>query len=371
MLLWDPGRPIPAPPAIPLLGQVTHLTVERAVEGEYHYLHEAALAFHGGALFAGWANGPLKETNITDEVYRGRRSPDGGKTWEPVRTIAPGGPAAAHNHGVFLAAGGRLNAFVARWDRLSDEPYRHDMDAIARGLVRQAMEWFQHDDATGNWTSRGCLLPDFIPFDRPKRLDNGNWILAGETTFDGQPAMAISAGDDLSRWRRVAVPLPEGLGLRYPETTVLVDGPRLTAIARGHYRQPPLKGWYPIVTQALPTAIGSRSEDYGETWSPVQPTNFPMTSAKPFADTLSDGRRVLISNPPPDRNWLTLAVARAGEPYFTSLWRIREGVSPCRFRKTPQWSYPSAIEHNGNLYIIYTVSKEDAALSIIPLEVLG
>ncbi len=369
--LWNPELPVPKPPLIPIPDRITHQMVERAVEGQYHYLHEAALAFHGGALFAGWANGPVLETNITDEVYRGRRSPDGGRTWEPVHVIAPGGPKTAHNHGVFLAHAGRLRAFVARWDIVSDEPYKHDRDAIARGIVRQSMEGFLYDDAAGAWRSIGEQLADFIPFDRPKRLDNGNWILAGETTFEGQPAVAISAGDDLTRWKRVAIPLPDGLGLRFPETTVLVDGPRITAIARGHYRQPALKGWPLAVAQAFQVAIGAESADYGESWSPVMPTNYPMGSSKPFADTLSDGRRILISNPPPDRNWLTLAVAGKGEPTFSRLWRIREGLSPNRFLKVAQWSYPSAIEHDGNLYVIYTVSKEDCALSIIPLEVLG
>lgn len=368
--LWEPGKPVPPPAGIPLLDRVTHIMVERAVEGCYHYLHEASIAFHRGALFTGWANGPQSETNITHEVYRGRRSPDGGKTWEAVHVIAPGGPRTAHNHGVFLDHDGRLRAFISRWDLVSDAPYEHDRDAIARGIVRQAMEAFDYQDDSGSWVSRGVVLPDFIPFDRPKRLANGNWIIAGETTFEGQPAMAISAGDDLSRWRRVALPLPTGVHLRFPETTVLVDGPRLTAIARGHFRQPREAGWPLAVAQALLVALASESRDYGETWSTVAPSNFPMASSKPIADTLRDGRRFLVSNYPLDgRNWLTLALAKPGAP-FTSLWRIREGASPFRFRKTAQWSYPAAIEHDGSLYVIYTVSKEDCALSIIPLDVL-
>ena len=40
------------------------------------------------------------------------------------------------------------------------------------------------------------------------------------------------------------------------------------------------------------------------------------------------------------------------------------------FRRSPQWSYPSAIIHEDALYAAYTVSKEDAALSVVPLDCL-
>ena len=36
-----------------------------------------------------------------------------------------------------------------------------------------------------------------------------------------------------------------------------------------------------------------------------------------------------------------------------------------------EWSYPSAVEHDGNLYIAYTQGKEDCALSIVPIGVLA
>ena len=95
-----------------------------------------------------------------------------------------------------------------------------------------------------------------------------------------------------------------------------------------------------------------------------------MASSKPFADTLPDGRRILLFNPPPERNVLTIAVAAPGEGFFSRLFRLRSGASPCRFRRSPQWSYPSAIIHEDALYAAYTVSKEDAALSVVPLDCL-
>jgi hypothetical protein len=38
--------------------------------------------------------------------------------------------------------------------------------------------------------------------------------------------------------------------------------------------------------------------------------------------------------------------------------------------KEPQWSYPYATEHGGVLYVTYSISKEDCAMSAIPLSAL-
>lgn len=364
--LWDDRIPFPAPEDIPLLDHVTHVMVERAVAGEYHYLHESAVAWHRGALHVGWANGPVRETNTCDEVYRGRCSRDGGRTWSPVETVGPADTLTAHNHGVYLSAGGTLWAFMARWDNLRREPDKWDLAAIDAGLVTEHCEAFTRDERNGGWVSQGLLLKDFIPFDRPKRLDSGRWIMAGETAFIGQPAVLLSEGDDLRRWRRVAMPLPAGLVLKFPETSLFVHGQRLTAVIRHQPVGVPSENWPRGI------ALAAQSEDGGETWSEVSPSNLPMATSKPFADNLSTGQRVLVSSTPPGgRNTLTVAVSRPGESRLSRIWRIRHGVSPARFLRNPQWAYPAAVEHEGALYVTYSVSKEDCALSIIPLSALA
>jgi hypothetical protein len=364
--IWNELLPFPNPEQIPLLDTVTHVMVERAVQGEYHYLHEPAVAWHRGVLHIGWANGPLRESNTCDEIYRGRCSRDGGHTWGDIEIVGPCDNLVAHNHGVYLSTGGELWAFIARWDNVRRETDMWDLAAIRAGLVTECMEAFTRDEATGRWLSRGLPVKDFIPFDRPKQLANGRWIIAGETAFIGQPAVILSEGSDLLRWRRVAIPLPTGLVLKFPETSLLLEGNRLTAIIRDQPLETPSSDWPTGV------ALTAHSEDSGETWSEVQPSNLPMARSKGFADNLSTGQRVVISNTPPGgRNMLTIAVSRPGELHLSRIWRIQQGASPARFLKNPQWAYPAAVEHEGALYVTYCVSKEDCALSIIPLGALA
>ena len=153
--------------------------------------------------------------------------------------------------------------------------------------------------------------------------------------------------------------------MHFAETSVLV-WPRTgdcTAIIR--YRAGSLPG--------LPeqVALVSTSSDGGRTWTPVAASNLPLTASKPYAGHLSTGQAFLVCNVGPDRHTLVLAVTAPGERVFTRVWRIRHGASPdLRLpgrAKSPQWSYPYAHEHDGSLYVVYSIGKEDCGLSIIPL----
>jgi hypothetical protein len=109
----------------------------------------------------------------------------------------------------------------------------------------------------------------------------------------------------------------------------------------------------------------------------VEESNFPMLSAKAAAGTLSTGQRYLVSNSGlrTGRRWpLTIAVGRPGAQTLCRIWRIRDGetLQPLlagRY-KDRGWQYPYAHEHDGKLYVIYSVGKEDCEMAIIPLTAL-
>ncbi len=339
---------------------MTHVIVERARPNGFNYLHEASIAFHGGRLHIGWANSPEEEKNTSNELYRTRVSDDGGFSWGEVGVLAPGGPTIAHNHGVMLERGDELWSFVAR----------HDDESLS------GMEAFQYVDDDEAWASRGVVLPGFIPFDTPKRLTNGNWIIAGETAFhNSAPAVAISDGDDLLSWRLVTLPLWEGAKLRFPEATVIpsVTSDRLLVVSRYEEMGTPWKD----VTNDHPYlgfALASFSDDNGETWSTAEPSNLPMFPAKPCGGVLSTGQRFLVCNlTHPDkadnrRDTLVIYLSRSGDDRFSHVLRVRHGESPSHpFYANRQWSYPCAIEHDGKLYIAYTVNKSDCCLTSVPL----
>jgi len=359
--LWNPASAYPAIEEIPFLPVVTHVSVERATPAGYHYLHESGIAVHKGVLHAIWANGPA-ELNFTKELVRGKISRDGGITWSAPRVIAPGMEEGAHNHPSVFSHAGQLWFFVTRFDR------------SARRIPQ--MEVLVWNEKADTYESRGVVAREFVVFDTPKRMPDGNWILAGEKSFNTHPRVLISRGDTFLQWDAVDIPIPAGARMTYPETTVIVGADEIVAITRNR-----------VVNRALV----STSKDNGRTWSVGQPSNLPMGYSKPLGGTLSTGQRFLIYNggdvdapPPPSslksRQLLCIAVGRPGEKHLSRVWKIRHQAYPKRRSPvggyvapdgTTQWSYPAAVEWQGNLYVTYSVAKEDCELAIIPLRVLA
>ena len=155
---------------------------------------------------------------------------------------------------------------------LSRRLHRHDEKVHTRAYLL--------DETTGRWESKGTVVEGgFWPLGEPQRMADGNWIMAGFRAGAGNPAaVAISHGDDLTKWDLVVIPLAKDLGEVWGESAVIVEGKRVTSIARwGKEAQ----------------ALVAVSEDYGRTWTPSQPSNLPMTTSKPCAGTLSTGQRFL------------------------------------------------------------------------------
>ena len=93
------------------------------------------------------------------------------------------------------------------------------------------------------------------------------------------PAVAISHGDDFTKWDLIVIPAAPGLGNLWGESTVIVEDKRILNISR-------------YGKKAL--ALLSISEDHGRTWTPTAPSNLPMATSKPYAGTLSTGQPYLV-----------------------------------------------------------------------------
>lgn len=348
-IIWDPQVEYPSHTAMFDLDIVTQVSVERAKQGEYHYLHETSLALHQDKLWLIWANHAVHEVNARDELLRGTTSTDGISWAKPeVWVDRHENDSDGYNHAVIFSRDGVLWGFFTRWD-----------DGKA------SMEVFKLDEASGKWQTTGSRLEGFIPFNQPKKMRNGNWIIGGEEGWE-EAAVAISDGDDFTSWKMVNIPRDESFVLQFPEVTLLERGDDLIAILR------------PKDTKTAPVSI---SKDCGETWSKIEESNYPMGKSQPFCGRLSTGQQYLLANHPEEgRTLLSIAVTKPGESTFCKVWKIRHQAHPLiRLFAHPhkslvgtktQWSYPSAIEHDGKLFISYTHGKEDCALSIIPISVL-
>lgn len=349
--LWA-GKPV-KPDDIPLPESITHIVVHRA-ERDYRFLLGADVVSFGGLLFCGWGNS-RKDENDRHSVMRGRRSADGGVTWQPCERISPAAErGAAYSHGIFFPHRDTLHVFLPRAGYGIPGALHYPGLRVELATL----------GADGGWHSAGTVIDEpFWPMGRPERTASGNWLMPGLRCV-GQtalPAVAVSAGEDIAAWRIVGIPTVTRRDA-WGEGGILVDGDDVVFLFRN--------GW-----QSRHCVRVAFSRDGGESWTRAVDANLPMAAAKPGCGALPDGRRYLVFNPDPaSRDALAVAVSAPGETLFRSIYRIRHGKSPLpRFGgvgKTPQWAYPLACVHDGALRVVYASSKEDCVMSSIPLAAL-
>lgn len=357
-LLWQSDVPFPSPDHLAFPEGATDVVVHRAGSDKYNFLHDSAIVEHKGVLYAAWYNCPKDEIE-GESLIRCRRSADKGLTWSEVEVIA----ADRDNRGTmyvpvaFLSHEGTLHAFVSHMmghDLLTGwEMFALDED-MAPSDCGEASPWKSqavHDDL-------------FLPNSAPVMTGDGHYLMAGRMAERlGErplvPAVARNARDLKGKWDIIPlVPVGERsseMELPYPETTAIVEGRNVTALVRGGSNE----------------SLLFKSEACGLNWSGPHRHNLPMGASKIYAGILSTGQWYAIFNTPTEnyRDLLTIAVSRPGERCFSGMWKIRDGYSE-DLEAGPEWSYPCAIEWDGNLYVVYTSDKRHCVNTTIPVESL-
>jgi hypothetical protein len=362
-VIWDTSSPLPLADELRSLENVQFQVIkkwDKANDG-YTFLHGVGLAWHQGKLYASIGHNQGTENTVTEEAQY-RVSEDGGTTWGPLRVIDAGEEEhLAVSHGVFLSHNNTLWAFHGA--------YYNKMEDIHTRAYRL-------DETTGEWKKLGVVVENgFWPMNQPVEMNDGNWIMPGisagpysnEKLFPA--AVAISHGNDFTKWDFVRIPTDRRIRRMWGESATFLDGNTVYNIARYGGKA---------------TALVAVSEDYGRTWSPSRITNLPMATSKPAAGTLSSGQRYLVcttaKNNGGRRTPLTIAVSPPGENVFSKVFTIRRSMNPKHPGESAQLlslAYPCAVEHGGRLYVGFSNNGgrrgnlNSAELAIIPVSTLA
>ncbi len=357
--LWDATQTLPGAAELPqVAGAEFHVIKKQRPDTDgAKWTLGVGLAWHKGKLYASYGFNKGTENTATEEAHV-RVSNDGGKSWGPPVVMDAGEGDLGVSHGVFLSHQGKLWAFMGAF-------YAH-----TQLYHRVHTRAYRLNETSGQWEPRGAVLEGgFWPMQEPLKMPDGNWIMSGFRIGAqyGQPgnlpAVAISQGDDFTKWKLIVIPAAPGLGNIWGESTVIVENKRILNIAR-------------YGKKAL--ALLSVSEDQGRTWTPAVASNLPMATSKPYAGILSTGQRYLVCTTTADtggrRSPLTIAVSRPGESVFSKVFLVRASVSgqtPGVSARNADFSYPYAVEHEGKLYIGYTHKSHVAnELAVVPLSAL-
>lgn len=262
--------PLLAAEGLPELGDVEFHVIKKwdKKSDGYTFLHGTGLTHHRGKLYASFGHNKGSENTVTEEAQY-RVSKDEGKTWGPLEVLDVGEEAdLAVSHGVFLSHEGTLWAFHGSY---------HGK------MTRVHTRAYRLDEKTGKWKKRGVVVGDgFWPMNQPMRMSDGNWIMpgfvAGAYSSKGvfPAAVAISHGNDFTKWDLVTIPVAKTVKRMWGESAIFVDGKTIYNIAR---------------YGGGAVALVAKSKDYGRRWSPSSPSNLPMTTSKPAAGILSTGQR--------------------------------------------------------------------------------
>ena len=190
--LWD-GAPVPRAAELERLEDVKFSVIKKhePEQDGYNWLHGVALCWHKGRLWASYGANRGKENTPTEEAHV-RVSDDGGKTWGAVQVLAKGGNGQGFSHGALASHNGVLWCFAA---------------AISNKCANTQTYAFTLDESNGRWIAHGAVIGDgFWPMQGPVKMADGNWLMGGlhigvrGSGDRSRPAVAISRGDDFTRW---------------------------------------------------------------------------------------------------------------------------------------------------------------------------
>lgn len=354
--MWKGKMPVPDSSHIPLLPAEHRLVWQPATKEEGGYNHYACLIKYRSTFFAMWANHSLGEDAPGQRILFARSG--NWQSWSMVKELfpAPGPVKARHEKGIHYKPD--------RWAIVNDTLYAI-VFVHAAGRYPIAMP-VNEDGTTG----------------APFLLDN---LAAGAALPKGMEAMVVGPAaaaikewyrnnDQISWWANEA----EGVSRKAVDGAALIES--FMYRAKDNTLVLMLRNWgtpsNPVHNNRV---YASFSKDRTH-WSKAYPTDIPDAPTRGQALRLEDGTILLIGTQyvrefdKPyyiDRDPLTVSVSNDGF-YFDREYAIRTGAPktwhiPGVGGRNPGFAYTSSIVDEGYLYTLYSIGKEDMAISRVLL----
>lgn len=307
------------------------------------YVNNVLLTAFRGRYYCMWQESARDEdTPDTHVMYA--TSPDG-RRWSMPELLA--GP----TDSTFVSPGG----WIQRGDSLSAVlNYTNAADRSQGGTA-----WYISSADGLSWTERRPLLmADGTPLDGileqdPLLLPNGRTVGAAHLR-PGTKVCPIYTDDPsaLRGWKKAAFPEGEGKPLE-PSQYCTKEGELIMFFRdqASSFRK-----------------LYSVSTDLGAHWSAPALTNIPDSRSKQCAGTLPDGHTFWVGNPTGNKSRRNLVIALSEDGFrYDKAWLLAgpEDLPQQRFPgryKTLGFSYPKATIIGQDLWVSFSVDKEDAVL---------